>query len=192
MISGMTTETKREWPCGTCGLRVRNTKIQYLPMPSTWDRDDEGKPRCGVCRRKANGEPTEGFSSGRANGSGTAAKIRDILLGLHPAYGSEAVEKAAEAVGCGTGRVNEIRGQMRRAGELPGGPAPTEADATVAALERLGTATVEELAEALGVRRQAVASRLKRLGGRVERAGTASGKGKPAIYRAVPGVPAPA
>ena len=129
MIGGMTTvETKREWGCGTCGLRLRNPKIGYLPLPSTWDRDDEGHPRCSHCRREASGELAQGrrkvsltaYDADRRRAADEAnVEARAALMNLAPAVGPGPVTEVAEALGLGRTKVEAARRELRAEGKLP-------------------------------------------------------------------------
>jgi hypothetical protein len=119
MIGGMT-ETKREWGCGTCGLKLRNPKIGFLPLPATWDHDDEGKPRCAACRREASG--AVGASAGtKARKLEVAKQMDEARAALldHPDPGSNAaLEEIADLVGCSVQKVRVARTQLSAKGEV--------------------------------------------------------------------------
>jgi hypothetical protein len=119
MIGGMTTETRHSWTCGSCTVTSRNPRLGTIPMPDSWDRDDEGKPRCAACRRETSGA---GHSAGtKARKLEVARQMDEIREGLreHPDPGSnEALEEIADVIGCSVQKVRVARTQLSKKGEV--------------------------------------------------------------------------
>lgn len=119
-------ELRKVWECSECRVSSRKPRVGATPLPAGWSND--GAPKCLACRR-ADGEtktPQQRRMSASVAAKSKAreerhAAIRDALADLAPAQGRAPLEEVAAATETSRSTVDQVRRDMRAAGELPPG-----------------------------------------------------------------------